>query len=182
MTNTDVTHVTDVTTSLQERFDHFPGLTPKQAKFAQLIVLYEGRKTATNIAIECGFSAKTARQQASNMQNPKMFPNVVEAINHYRVQFYRKYETSYDKHLKRMFELSQKAEEAGNWNAAVAAEKNRGQVAGLYIDKKEIKYGTIDSMSMEEVDAKIKELENRLSGDSAKKVIDVSNEREAPQG
>ena len=47
-------HVTDVTTTLQERFEHFPGLTPKQAKFAQLIVLYEGRKTATKIAEECG--------------------------------------------------------------------------------------------------------------------------------
>ena len=136
MTKTDVT---DVTTKLQERFDHFPGLTPKQAKFAQLIVLYEGRKTATQLAIESGFSEKTARQQASNMQNPKMFPKVVDAIQHYRVQFYRKYETSYDKHLKRMYELSSRAEEAGNWNAAVAAEKNRGQVAGLYIDKKEIK-------------------------------------------
>jgi len=175
-------HVTDVTTTLQERFEHFPGLTPKQAKFAQLIVLYEGRKTATKIAEECGFSPKTARQQASNMQNPKMFPKVVDAINHYRVQFYRKYETSYDKHLKRMYELSARAEEAGNWNAAVAAEKNRGQVAGLYIDKKEIKYGTIDSMSMEEVDAKIKELEGRLSGDSAKRVIDADHERQSSEG
>ena len=80
MTKTDVT---DVTTKLQERFDHFPGLTPKQAKFAQLIVLYECRKTATQIAIESGFSEKTARQQASNMQNPKMFPKVVDAIQHY---------------------------------------------------------------------------------------------------
>tara|TARA_R100001126_G_C4880224_1_gene178660 strand:+ start:44 stop:583 length:540 start_codon:yes stop_codon:yes gene_type:complete len=179
MTRTDVT---DVTTTLQERFDHFPGLSPKQAKFAQLIVLYEGRKTATQIAIECGFSEKTARQQASNMQNPKMFPKVVDAINHYRVQFYRKYEVSYDKHLKRMYELSAKAEEAGNWNAAVVAEKNRGQVAGLYIDKKEIKYGTIDSMSMEEVDAKIVELEKRLSGETAKPVVIDGNERQTSQG
>ena len=177
MTKTDVT---DVTTKLQERFDHFPGLTPKQAKFAQLIVLYEGRKTATQIAIESGFSEKTARQQASNMQNPKMFPKVVDAIQHYRVQFYRKYETSYDKHLKRMYELSSRAEEADNRIPAVAAEKNRGQVAGLYIDKKEIKYGTIDSMSMEEVDAKIVELEKRLSGESAK-VINASDEQETAQ-
>lgn len=109
-----------------------------------------------------------------------MFPKVVDAIQHYRVQFYRKYETSYDKHLKRMYELSSRAEEAGNWNAAVAAEKNRGQVAGLYIDKKEIKYGTIDSMSMEEVDAKIVELEKRLSGESAK-VINASDEQETAQ-
>ena len=55
-------------------------------------------------------------------------------------------------------------------------------MAGLYIDKKEIKYGTIDSMSMEEVDAKINELENRLSGDSAKPVIIDGDERQTSQG
>ena len=53
-------------------------------------------------------------------------------------------------------------------------------MAGLYIDKKEIKYGTIDSMSMEEVDAKIVELEKRLSGESAK-VINASDEQETAQ-
>ena len=37
-------------------------------------------------------------------------------------------------------------------------------------------------MSMEEVDAKIKELEGRLSGDSAKRVIDADNERQPSEG
>ena len=44
------------------------------------------------------------------------------------------------------------------YNAAVAAETRRGQIAGLYVDKKEILTGTIDSMSRDEVEKKLQEL------------------------
>ena len=38
-----------------------------------------------------------------------------------------------------------------SYSAAVNAERLRGQAAGLYIDRKEIRTGSIDSMSREEV-------------------------------
>ena len=59
--------------------------------------------------------------------------------------------------------LSRGAEENGNWAAAVAAEKSRGQAAGLYIDRKEILTGSIDQLSKIEVEAKLKEIEKQFS-------------------
>ena len=41
-------------------------------------------------------------------------------------------------HLRRLAELSQKAEREGKYSAAVAAEISRGKAAGLYVDKTEL--------------------------------------------
>ncbi len=46
-------------------------LTGMQRKFAELIVLYEGRKFDYECAIEAGYSENRARQEASELQNPE---------------------------------------------------------------------------------------------------------------
>ena len=46
-----------------------------------------------------------------------------------------------------------------SFSAAVNAERLRGQAAGLYIDRKEIRTGSIDTMSREEVLKQLKEEE-----------------------
>lgn len=43
-----------------------------------------------------------------------------------------------ESHLRRLAELSQKAEREGKYSAAVAAEISRGKAAGLYVDKTEL--------------------------------------------
>ena len=50
----------------------------------------------------------------------------------------------------------------GNFAAAVAAEKSRGQAAGLYIDRKEILHGRIDQMSRDEVMREIQRLQEEF--------------------
>ena len=45
-----------------------------------------------------------------------------------------------------------------SFSAAVNAERLRGQAAGLYVDRKEIRTGTIDSMEREEVEKAIQKL------------------------
>ena len=45
----------------------------------------------------------------------------------------------------------------------MTAETRRGQIAGLYVDKKEILTGTIDSMSRDDVEAKLQELKEQYS-------------------
>ena len=45
-----------------------------------------------------------------------------------------------------------------SYSAAVNAERLRGQAAGLYIARKEIRTGSIDSMSREDVLKQLKEL------------------------
>jgi len=54
--------------------------------------------------------------------------------------------------------LREKALGEKSYSAAVNAERLRGQAAGLYIDRKEIRTGSIDSMSREEVLSKLKEI------------------------
>ncbi len=114
-------------------------------------------------AIEAGYSEKAANQIASNLQSPKMFPLVVAEIDRLRKEWQEKYKVSYSRHIKRLDDLSRGAEAASNWNAAVAAEKARGQAAGLYIDRKEILTGSIDQLSKAEVEEKLKEIEKQFS-------------------
>jgi LPS O-antigen subunit length determinant protein (WzzB/FepE family) len=92
-----------------------------------------------------------------------MFPLVVEEIDRLRKEWQEKYKVSYSRHVKRLDDLSRGAEAASNWNAAVAAEKARGQAAGLYIDRKEILTGSIDQLSKAEVEEKLKEIEKQFS-------------------
>jgi phage terminase small subunit len=138
-------------------------LTPKQHKFVLLIVTKGERSSPADLAIEAGYSEKSAPQMAANLQNPKIFPQVVAEIQRMRDEYNEKFKVTYSRHIKRLDVLSHKAEDAGNWNAAVQAEKSRGQAAGLYIDRKEILTGSIDQMSKEEVESKLKEIEKQFS-------------------
>ena len=49
-------------------------LTEQQIKFANLLISEQGRMTATACAIEAGYAKDSARQAASKLQNPKLFP------------------------------------------------------------------------------------------------------------
>ena len=138
-------------------------LTPKQYKFVLLIVTKGDKSSPADLAIEAGYSEKSAPQMAANLQNPKIFPQVVAEIQRMRDEYNEKFKVTYSRHIKRLDVLSHKAEDAGNWNAAVAAEKSRGQAAGLYIDRKEILTGSIDQMSKDEVESKLKEIEKQFS-------------------
>ena len=149
-------------------------LTTKQHKFAVLLVTKGDRMSAKECAIEAGFSEKSAQQAAANLTNPKMFPLVVNEIERLRREWEQKYKVTYGRHIRRLDDLSRGAEEAGNWAAAVAAEKSRGQAAGLYIDRKEILTGSIDQLSKAEVDEKLKEIEKQFSINTD--VIDITPE------
>ena len=149
-------------------------LTTKQHKFAVLLVTKGDRMSAKECAIEAGFSEKSAQQAAANLTNPKMFPLVVSEIERLRREWEQKYKVTYGRHIRRLDDLSRGAEEAGNWAAAVAAEKSRGQAAGLYIDRKEILTGSIDQLSKAEVEEKLKEIEKQFSINTD--VIEITSE------
>ena len=55
-------------------------LTEQQMKFAYELVTNEGRKTATECAVDAGFAKDSARQYASKLQNPQLYPLVVKYI------------------------------------------------------------------------------------------------------
>jgi phage terminase small subunit len=74
-------------------------LTPKQIKFAQELVYNEGRKTATQCAIDAAYSEDRAHVTASELQNPKMYPLVVQYIGQLRDEIRKKYDIDFDSHL-----------------------------------------------------------------------------------
>ena len=150
-------------------------LTPKQIKFCLLFVQEGDTKTATQCAIEAGYSENRAKQEASELRK---HPGCMEYIRELRNQDEKRYEVNLHKHLKRLDQLSRGAEEKGNWNAAVTAEKSRGQVAGLYIDRKEIMHGSIDQLNREEVDKLLSDMDKRLSVEGSFEEIDDDKTRE----
>ena len=140
-----------------------PKITGKQRKFILLLVHSEGLKTARQCAIEAGYAKRSAFMIASRLQNVNKYPHVVKAIDSEVRANTERYRCTQERSLSTLARIRDKAAEAGNWNAAVAAETRRGQIAGLYVDKKEILTGTIDSMSRDEVEKKLQDLKEQYS-------------------
>ena len=55
-------------------------LTEMQKRFAEYMVFNEGRTTGADAAIAAGYSEKRARVEASELQNPRLSPLVVQYI------------------------------------------------------------------------------------------------------
>ena len=133
-------------------------LTEMQKRFAEYLVFNEGRTTGADAAIAAGYSKDRARVEASELQNPKLSPLVVQYIGALREENLKKYEVSYDKHVAELGKIREAALKKGAFSAATNAEKNRGMAAGLYIDRKIIKTGKLEEMSEEELEAKMKKI------------------------
>ena len=133
-------------------------LTEMQKRFAEYLVFNEGRTTGADAAIAAGYSEKRARVEASELQNPKLSPLVVQYIGALREENLKKYEVSYDKHVAELGKIREAALKKGAFSAATNAEKNRGMAAGLYIDRKIIKTGKLEELSEEELEPKMKKI------------------------
>jgi len=133
-------------------------LTEQQIKFANLLVAEEGRKTATQCAIEAGYAKDSARQHASKLQNPKLYPLVVQYIGELRAEWQKKFEVTFGNHITELGKLRDEAREKKAWSAAVNAEVARGKAAGLYIEQKIIRTGKLEDLSTEELEVRMKQI------------------------
>ena len=133
-------------------------LTDQQMRFAYELITNEGRKTATECAIDAGFSKDSARQYASKLQNPKLYPLVVKYIGELREEWQKKYEVTFDKHISELGKIRQEALKKGAWSAAVNAEVARGKAAGLYIEQKIIRTGKLEDLTTEELESRMKQI------------------------
>lgn len=71
---------------------------------------------------------------------------------------------TYQRHLKDLQVIRDTALQNGAYSAAVQAEYRRGQAQGdIYINKSEIRHGSIDSMSKEEVEKALKEIKEQYA-------------------
>mgnify|MGYP003112775964 CR=1 FL=1 len=133
-------------------------LTEQQMKFAYELVTNEGRKTATECAVDAGFAKDSARQYASKLQNPKLYPLVVKYIGELREEWQKKYEVTYEKHIAELGQIRKEALKKGAWSAAVNAEVARGKAAGLYIEQKIIRTGKLEDLTTEELESRMKKI------------------------
>ena len=135
-------------------------LTEMQIRFAEIIVFGgpDGPVSGREAATIAGYSAKRATQEASELQNPRLSPLVVQYIGALREEKLKKYEVTYDKHVAELGKIREAALNKGAFSAATNAEKNRGMAAGLYIDRKIIKTGKLEDLSEEELELKMKKI------------------------
>ena len=146
-------------------------LTEMQQRFAEFLVFGDenGPMTKSEAALKAGYSPKRARQEGSELTNPKLSPLVVKHISELKEERIRKHEVTYDGHVTQLARLREAALKKGSFSSAVNAETNRGKAAGLYIDRKIIKTGKLEDMTEQELESKMKQILEDYS-----QIIDVT--------
>ena len=149
-------------------------LTEMQKRFAEALVFGTevGPVTKTEAAVLAGYSKDRARQEGSELTNPKQNPLVVQYIGNLKEEKLKKYEVTYDGHVAELGKIRERALKKGAWSAAVNAETNRGKAAGLYIDRKIIKTGKLEDLTEEELESKMQKILDDYS-----QIIDVTPEK-----
>ena len=129
-------------------------LTKKQQKFVQLYV--HNDLTNTECAHRAGYSHPA--QSASMLLNDSRFLHIQETIKDLQEGYQKKYEITFEKVARDLQMIRDAAVEDGKFSAAVQAELGRAKLAGLMVEKKEIKHGRIDQMDRDEVEARLRKL------------------------
>jgi phage terminase small subunit len=152
-------------------------LTKQEWTFVREYVTGDGEVTLAEAARRAGYPERTLKWHSRKLTDPHQSPHIVQAIQELRTELAVKHGTSFERHMKDMQRIRDMALAAGAYSAAVAAEYRRGQALGtIYVERKEIRVGTIDSMSKEEVMKKLEEI-SKLYGGSSKPAI-VSDQGE----
>jgi phage terminase small subunit len=139
-------------------------LTRRQELFVRELVANDGQITLREAAINAGYPETSAHTRAYELTNPHISPHVVAAIKSYRDELDQKFGITYQRHLRDMQIIRDQALQNGAYSAAVQAEYRRGQAKGdIYINKSEIRHGSIDSMSKEEVEKALAELKEQYT-------------------
>ena len=129
-------------------------LTKKQQKFVQLYVYHD--LTNTECAHRAGYSHPA--QVASMLLHDPRYAHIQEKVKELQEGEQKKYEITYEKVARDLLEIRNSAMEEGSYGAAVTAEMGRAKLAGLLVDKKEIRLGRIDQMDKAEVEARLQAL------------------------
>jgi len=160
------------------------GLTEKQRIFVEIYTANEGRLTPTECARQSGYKRERANVTASELLNVNKSPKVVAAIAKRRGEIADTHKVEMNKHVQELARLRDKALNEKSYSAAVNAERLRGQAAGLYIDRKEIRTGSIDDMSREDVLKKLKEigLDGKIIQDEKGVVLEIQEKKSNSKG
>jgi phage terminase small subunit len=145
-------------------------LTRRQEKFVKELVSNDGLVTLRESAIRAGYPAASAHTRAFELTSPRHCPHVVAEIARYRDELDEMYAVGYKKHVRDLQKIRDLALENGAYSAAVQAEYRRGQAQGdIYVSKSEIRTGSIDQMSREDVERELEKIRS-----SFEPIIDIT--------
>lgn len=152
-------------------------LTAQEWKFVQELVSSFGDITLKEAAIRAGYDPAKAKNRAGELTDPRQSPHIIAAIQEMRQEMAEVYGTTYERHMRDLQRIRDAAMQAGNFGAAVQAEFRRGQARGdIYVERKEIKFGTIDSMSKADVMKELQRLKE-IYGTTPNRVIELTPEQ-----
>ena len=109
-------------------------LTPKQEKFAQGVASGISQSDAYRASYDVNPNANNDNlisKASVLMSNGKIRARVEEL----RAPVVAKVGITLENHIARLQELSDKAEAAGQYSAAIKAEESRGKACGLYVER-----------------------------------------------
>ena len=138
---------------------HGRKLTNRQREFSRYFV--DGTHSNAECARLAGYADKdgNARIQAHKLLDASTFPHVSEYISELREDRERRYGVTLMGQLKRLRELSLGAEDAGQFSAAINAEKTRSALGGLTTDRRETNhFHAIENMDRQEIESRLEEL------------------------
>ena len=153
-------------------------LTLKQKAFVDIYVSNWGEISKTEAAQRAGYTSvkkEGPTEIASRLTNPNLNPHVVRYMEMKYAQELKKHEGDKLKKYKRFEVLSKKAEDKKQFSVAVNAEYRSGQMAGFFIDKKEVTHVGLEGMSREQLESRLSELEGKIG--EAKNIIDVTPDK-----
>ena len=160
-------------------------LTDMQRRFAELLVLHEGRKFAYECAVEAGYSENRARQEASELQNPEQCPLVVKYIGDLREEQRNRFKVNYGRHVTELAKIIDQALKHRSFSAAANAEHMRGKAGGLYVEQKHILHGKLDEdQNEEQMNEELAELlksNRKIINITPEDVIDIEEINESKQ-
>ena len=153
-------------------------LTDKQKKFIDILVDNWGKITKTDALIESGYNTKTresAMVLASKLTNPDINPHICRYLEKRLAEEREVYEKDKLRRYKILDDLRAQSSAKGQFTASINAEYRSGQLAGLYVDHKQITHSTLEGMSRDQLEKRLAELENKIG--EAKNIIDVTPEK-----
>jgi phage terminase small subunit len=152
-------------------------LTPKQRKFVDVLVGNWGLMSKTQAAKEAGYTSTTKNglsEMASKLTNVNKNPHVVRYLEKKLANEEQKYNNKL-RSFKRFEKFGDDAAVKHQYAAAINSEYRSGQLAGLYVDKKEITHNMLEGMSRDQLEKRLSELEEKIG--EAKNIIDITPEK-----
>jgi hypothetical protein len=149
-------------------------ITPKQKLFIDILVENWGNISKSEAYKKAGFECEdtTARVQASVLTNPDKNPHVCRYLEKRLNKELEIYEKDKLRSYKQFEKMRDGAINKNQYNAGITAQRFIGQMAGHFVDRKEINVSGIENMNRNQLEERLKQLEDKINENKA--IIDIT--------